>query len=129
MFKAGKQGLRCFALHTYKEDADEVLAEVKQARDLLGRSGRRDVADPVTEFGWATGGPPRLTHTVSEAQQAKLSSARSTSSASSASKLKIAGAQEYAWRDVPPPTDFGGGSDYWGLHTGFLAWTGPPSPR
>jgi hypothetical protein len=43
-------------------------------------------------------------------------------------KLKIASVDHYAWRDAPPPTDVGGGPDYWGLYTGLLRLDGTPKP-
>ena len=127
-FKAGAgkvfDGL---ALHSYKKSADDVLAEIRKARDMLADLDAKKWKVYVTEFGWATGGPPGE-HTVNESKQGRLIKNTYVKLAEQRKKLKIASVDYYAWRDVPPPTDFGGGPDYWGLHTGLLRLDGTPKP-
>ena len=130
MFKNGaKKVFDAFALHAYKKDADGVLAEVKKARDILADLGAASWKLHLTEFGWATGFPPG-DHSVGndEAKQARLIKSTYTKLGAQRKKLKIASVNYYAWRDLPPPTDFSGGPDYWGLHTGFLRLDGTPKP-
>jgi hypothetical protein len=128
MFKAGaRKVFDAFALHSYKKDADDVLAEIRKARDLLADLDAKKWKVYVTEFGWATGGPPSG-HTVDESKQGRLVKNTYVKLVEQRKKLKIASVDYYAWRDVPPPTDFGGGPDYWGLHTGLLRLNGTPKP-
>jgi hypothetical protein len=113
------------ALHPYKKDADAVVAEVKKARELLNDLDAKRWTIRISEFGWATSGPPHKTHTVDEAKQAALIKSTLTKLGA---QLKLTGVAYYAWRDAPPPTDVGGGSDYWGLHTGLLRIDQTPKP-
>jgi hypothetical protein len=116
------------ALHPYKKDADAVVAEVKKARELLNDLDAKRWKIRISEFGWATSGPPQKTHTVDEAKQARLVKKTLTKLGAQRDKLKLTGVAYYAWRDAPPPTDVGGGSDYWGLHTGLLRTDQTPKP-
>ena len=128
MFKAGaRKVFDGFALHSYKRSADDVLDEIRKARDLLADLNAKKWKVYVTEFGWATGGPPSG-HTVDESKQGRLIKSTYVKLAEQRKKLKIASVDYYAWRDAPPPTDFGGGPDYWGLHTGLLRVDGTPKP-
>src|SRR5215207_8072346 len=56
------------ALHPYKKDADAVVAEVRKARELLDDLDAKRWKIRISEFGWATSGPPHKTHTVDEVQ-------------------------------------------------------------
>jgi GH35 family endo-1,4-beta-xylanase len=116
------------ALHPYKKDADAIVAEVKKARELLNDLDAKRWKIRVTEFGWATSGPFHKTHSVDEAKQARLIRNTLTKLAAQRDRLKLTGVAYYAWRDAPPPTDVGGGSDYWGLHTGLLRLDATPKP-
>jgi hypothetical protein len=128
-FKNGaKSVFDALALHPYKKTADDVLAEVKQARSLLNDLGAKRWKLRITEFGWATGGPFHKVHTVDEAKQRRLVKNTYTKLGAQRSKLKLTGVAYYAWRDAPVPTDFGGGSDYWGNHTGLLRLDATPKP-
>ena len=115
------------ALHAYKKDADGVVAEVKKARDIMADLGLGKWKLLITEFGWATGFPPG-DHSVGndEAKQGRLIKNTFTKLGAKRKKFNIASVNYYAWRDLPPPTDVGGGPDYWGLHTGFLRLDGTP---
>src|SRR5829696_4572398 len=116
------------ALHPYKKDADAVVAEVRKARELLDELHAKRWKIRISEFGWATSGPPHKTHTVDEAKQGRLVKNTLTKLGAQRDKLKLTGVAYYAWRDAPPPTDVGGGSDYWGLHTGLLRIDQTPKP-
>ncbi len=125
MFEHGAKGVfDAIALHPYKKDADAVLAEVRQARELVDDLGAKKWKLHVTEFGWATSGPPEKPHTTDEARQGRLVKNTLTKLAAQRDKLKLTGVDYYQWRDVDPL----GGHDYWGLHTGLLRLDGSPKP-
>ncbi len=125
MFEHGAKGVfDAIALHPYKKDADAVLAEVRQARELVDDLGAKKWKLRVTEFGWATSGPPEKPHTTDEARQGRLVKNTLTKLAAQRDKLKLTGVDYYQWRDVDPL----GGHDYWGLHTGLLRLDGSPKP-
>ncbi len=129
MFKNGARKIfDAVALHPYKKDADAVVAEVRKARNLLNDLGAKRWTIRVTEFGWATSGPPHKMHSADEAKQARLVKKTFTKLAAQRKKLKLTGVAYYAWRDAPIPTDVNGGSDYWGLHTGLLRLDATPKP-
>jgi hypothetical protein len=116
------------AVHQYKADAKQMLAELRDLRDLLAELGVKKWKLRVTEWGWATGGPHHKVHTVSESRQAKLVKNTLLKVGAARKELKLKSLDHYQWRDMPVPTDFGGGGDYWGLHTGLLRLNGTPKP-
>jgi hypothetical protein len=129
MFKRGaKKIFDELALHPYKKDADAVLAEVREARKLLNELGAKKWKLRVSEFGWATGGPPEKPHTTDETRQGRLVKSTLTKLGAERDKLKLSGVAYYAWRDAPPPSASHGGNDYWGLYTGLLRLDGTPKP-
>jgi len=125
MVKNGaKSVFNAIALHPYKKDGDAVLKELKQARSLMNDLGLKKWKIRVTEFGWATSGPPDKEHTTDEARQARLIKNTITKVTAQREKLKVTGMTYYQWRDVDP----GGGHDYWGLHTGIQRKNGTAKP-
>jgi hypothetical protein len=116
-----------FGLHPYAPTTAGVLAIVRDARRFLIRFHRDYRPIYITEFGWASGGPPS-DQTVSEAQQADLVKRTYLRLWRNREELGFFGAFYYAWRDLPPPTDLVGSEDYWGLHTGLLHEDTTPKP-
>jgi hypothetical protein len=93
--------------------------------ELLDDLGAKKWKLHVTEFGWATSGPPEKPHTTDEARQARLVKNTITKLAAERDKLKLKSLDYYQWRDVPvAPGDY----DCWGLHTGLLRLDGSPKP-
>ena len=126
--KMAKNGAKpvfdAIALHPYKKDADAILKELKQVRELLKEIKLAQWKMRVTEFGWATSGPFHKEHSVDEAKHARLVRNTITKVAAQREKLKLTGMTYYQWRDVDP----GSGHDYWGLHTGMQRTNGTPKP-
>ena len=79
------------ALHPYKKDGDAVLKELRAARALLDDLGLKKWKMRVTEFGWATSGPPDKEHTTDEARQARLLKNTLRKVAAKRDKLKLTG--------------------------------------
>ena len=119
--RSGRLALKALTTH-------QPSAEVKKARELLNDLDAKGWKIRISEFGWATSGPPHKTHTVDEARQARLIKNTLTKLGAQRDKLKLTGVSYYAWRDAPPPTDVGGGADYWGLHTGLMRTDQTPKP-
>jgi hypothetical protein len=99
----------------------DVLRDARKAR----RPRRHEWSLVVTEYGWASGGPPAQGKTYSEAEQAQLIRNSLLKMAELRKKLKIASAIYYTWHDLPRAV---GQKDFWGLHTGLLRLTTLPSP-
>jgi hypothetical protein len=122
MYEAGAgRSLDVVAIHPYAPDAGGMLDGVRRARRLLRELGR---SDPIwiTEFGWASGGPPSR-FTADEAGQAASVRRAIRSLAGHRSELGIAGLVYYDWRDQRPS---GEQRDFFGLHTGLLRIDGSP---
>jgi hypothetical protein len=115
--------LDTFALHPFARTVEGTLLAVEGARELLGELGD-DAPIWITEFAWASGGPPSP-FTVGEARQAALVRAALTSFARRREDLGIRGAVYFNWRDSRP---FAGGQDFFGLHTGLLRRDGTAKP-
>ena len=129
MVKNGAKGVfDALAIHEYQKTADDVVAELRKARGLLNDLGLKKWKLRVTEFGWATGGPFHPKHTVDEAKQGRLVKNTIVKLAAERKRLKLKSLDHYQWRDMPVPTDFSGGSDFWGLHTGLLRRDGTAKP-
>jgi hypothetical protein len=124
MYQAGAEGaLDTFALHTFAREARGTLAAVEGARDLLDELGD-DAPIWVTEFAWASGGPPSP-FTVGEAQQASRIREALTGFLRRREELGIRGAVYFNWRDGRP---YPGVRDFFGLHTGLLRLDGTAKP-
>jgi hypothetical protein len=104
------------AIHVYDPNADEVVAGVRYARQLLSAGGRSTTPLWLTEFGWASAGPPSV-FTVGPKRQAAYVLSAIVALARDARALKLRGIVYYDWMDEPP---YRGRSDYWGYHTGLV---------
>jgi hypothetical protein len=128
MFRAGARNVfDALSLHLYESSAQDTLDILRQARRFLDGHGSKRWRIYLTEYGWATAGP-KSDHTVSEAKQARLVKRTLMAASRNRSKLKIASTDYYTWHDLPPPEDYGGGRDYWGLHTGLIRINDTPKP-
>jgi hypothetical protein len=124
MFAAGAgRALDAVAVHPYALDAAGTLDGVRRARRLLRQLGR---SDPiwVTEFGWASGGPPSR-FSSDEAGQATRIRAAVRALSEQRTELGIAEIVYYDWRDMRPSPDQ---RDFFGLHTGLLREDGSAKP-
>jgi hypothetical protein len=124
MYGAGAgDAIDVVAVHPYAPDAEATLDLVRRARALLRELGR---SEPiwVTEFGWASGGPPSQ-FTVDEAGQAARTEAAIRALERLRTELGIAGIVYYNWRDRPPSPDQ---PDFFGLNTGLTRDDGSAKP-
>jgi hypothetical protein len=111
------------AVHPYAPDATATVGLVERARRLLRELGR---SEPiwVTEFGWASGGPPSQ-FTVDEAGQASRTEATIRALERRRAELGLAGIVYYNWHDRPPSADQ---PDFFGLNTGLVRDDGTAKP-
>ena len=119
----GGKGMDVFALHPYAGNAAGTLQAVEAARRLLDRLG---ASQPIwiTEFDWASSGPPSP-FTLGESGQARELRAAIAGFAMRRKELGIRGAVYYDWRDSGT---YPGGRDFFGLHTGLLRLDGSAKP-
>lgn len=112
------------AIHTYARTATAVGEQIDRLRSVLPPSMRTKPLF-VSEFGWATSGPPAAGRTVPEAAQARLVRDTLALVVRLARTRHLTGAIYYAWQDMPI---FPGGRDFWGLHTGLTELDGRAKP-
>lgn len=124
LYRAGAKGsFDTLALHPYSRNASGVVSAVAGARALIRRHGD-DAGLRVTEFGWASGGPPSQ-FTVGARGQARRIRAALTQLSAQRARLGLRGAVYFNWRDLPP---YPGGADFFGLHSGLLDIRGRDKP-
>lgn len=117
MFKAGaRKVFNALGLHSYEPHSQDMVDELYLARDALDDKGADEWSLYLTEWGWATGGPPS-DHTLTESKQATAISNALKYFGEDRKKLKLKSVQYYSWTDLPPPP---GAEDSWGLNTGLL---------
>jgi hypothetical protein len=124
MYEAGAAGtFDVLALNPFARDVRGVLAVVHAARRVSAVHGD---ASPIwiTEFGWATGGPPSAFR-VGEGEQAERIEETLLALARRRRELRLRGIVYFNWRDSVP---FRGGGDFFGLHTGLLRRSGSAKP-
>lgn len=112
------------AVHPYARTVPALLEGVGSARRLLDASGRRDAELWVTEIGWASSGP-RSPFTIGPRRQARLVDEAIRGLAEERERLRVRGFVYFGWGDAVP---YGGGKDFWGLHTGLRRLDGSPKP-
>ena len=124
MYAAGAaRALDVLAVHPFASDPPGVLDALRTARGIAAAYGRPPPLW-VTEFGWASGGPPSA-FTVGERRQADLVGRTLRTLVRERRALHLRGVVYYDWRDAPP---FPGGRDFYGLHTGLLRRDGRAKP-
>ena len=124
MYSAGVRGaVNDIALHAYASSPSGALSLVQAVRSIMNANGDSGSKIWITEFGWASGGPPS-TFTTNESGQAANIRSFMQSLKDNASSLGIRGAIYYDWRDAIDPTGF----DDWSLHTGLLRVDGTDKP-
>jgi hypothetical protein len=124
MYDAGARGaFDVLALNVFAPRPHSVLAAIEAARGLT--IARGDAPELwLTEFGWATGGPPS-DFRVSEAEQAAYLRELVGQLVRSRRRLGLRGVVYFNWRDSLP---YLGGREFFGLHTGLLRRNGAPKP-
>ena len=124
MFHAGAADtLDTFALHPFARDAGGAIDAVESTRELLHALGEQTPIW-ITEFSWASGGPPSP-FTLGERGQARNVQEAMEAFVRRRRELGIRGAIYFNWRDSKP---YAGGHDFWGLHTGLLRKDGSAKP-
>ena len=124
MYEAGAgQAIDIFALHAFARSARGSLAAAESTRTLLDDLDQHPQIW-VTEFGWASGGPPSP-FTTDEHGQADQVEAALRGLIERREELGLRGAVYYSWRDA---LVYEGGQDFFGLHTGLLDIAGRPKP-
>lgn len=124
LYDAGAQSsFDSLAIHAYTRDAGDLVGAVAGARDLLRRRGD-DAGLRVTEFGWATGGPPSEFTVGARGQAQRIGVALGELSARRGA-LGLRGVVYFNWRDLPR---YPGGPEFFGLHSGLLDIRGRPKP-
>jgi hypothetical protein len=124
MYEAGAgQAIDIFALHAFARSARGSLAAAESTRTLLDDLDQHPQIW-VTEFGWASGGPPSP-FTMDEHGQAEQVEAALRGLIERREELGLRGAVYYSWRDAPI---YQGGQDFFGLHTGLLDIEGRRKP-
>jgi hypothetical protein len=111
-------------LHPYQHNAAQLIAAVVAVRRTLNRVGRTKTPIWITEFGWASGGPPS-SFTVGAKLQARYILQSIVTLAEDASALEIRGVIYYDWQDGNP---YAGRTNFWGFHTGLVALDGIEKP-
>ena len=113
------------AIHAYSRSPTGVPALARRVRRLMDRHGDRRAGLRISEFGWASSGPPSRFR-VSPAEQAKRLSWTLRALYAARARLRLRGVVYYSWRDGEPyPPHF---RDFSGLHTGLLDTGRRPKP-
>lgn len=113
------------AIHAYAVSPAGVIESVEQVRDTLDAAGLNSTPIWLTEFGWASGGPPSP-FTVGAKLQASYVLDTIIDLARRELTLHVAGIVYYDWQDAVPYA--GGGANLWGFHTGLVAINGIAKP-
>ncbi len=113
------------AIHAYAINPAGVIESVEQVRGILNAAGLNSTPIWLTEFGWASGGPPSP-FTVGSARQARYVLDTIVDLARKEATLHVAGIVYYDWQDAVPYA--GGGTNLWGFHTGLVAIDGIAKP-
>jgi hypothetical protein len=124
MYRAGAaRSIDVFGLHPFARNAQGVLGAVEGTRTLL-----RQLHGPtpiwVTEFAWASSGPPSP-FTYDERGQADRIREALLLLGKRRRELGLRGVVYYDWRDSG---GYPGGQDFFGLHTGLLDARGRNKP-
>ena len=119
----GSGGRRWFdtvALNAYSRTPTGTVRAVRRARALMNRRRDRRARVWVTEFGWASAGPPHRFRAGERAQASRTATALRMLWRHRR-ELRLRGAIYVMWRDLPSYR-----SDFWGLHLGLYREDGTP---
>jgi polysaccharide biosynthesis protein PslG len=111
------------ALHDYGPKPSDVFARMVAARQLMRQAGDGRKPLWITEFGWATGGPPfpyNVGGKASRYDKQVLSYVRRNRR-----KLHLGSLFYFNWIDAMPSAP---GQDYWGNHMGIFRLNLSPKP-
>jgi hypothetical protein len=114
-----------FAIHAYAKTPSGVIDAVRELRSILNNAGLRSMPIWLTEFGWASGGPPS-DFTVSPQRQASYVFDTIVDLTRMSRTLRVRGLVYYDWQDEPIYA--GGGANPWGFHTGLVTLKGQAKP-
>lgn len=92
------------AIHPYARDPAGMLDKTWQVRDTLNRAGYNRMPLHLTEFGWATAGPPHP-FLVTEAQQAVYLRRAFSALRANSVALRLGFCLWYIWQDWPGMKD------------------------
>jgi len=112
------------AINPYAPNTAGLVSTVEAVRRTLNSDGHPSTPIWLTEFGWASGGPPSP-FTVGTKRQALYVLQTIVTLAEDASQLNIRGLVYYDWQDGVP---YAGRSNFWGFHTGLVALDGTEKP-
>jgi hypothetical protein len=113
------------AIHLYDYNPADVMRDMRLVRGWLDKAGYGQTPIWLTEFGWASGGPPSP-FTVTPARQAQYVLQTIVDFARAAQSLHIRGIVYYDWQDEK--TYAGGAANPWQFHTGLVSISGVAKP-
>jgi hypothetical protein len=125
LYKAGAKGsFNAISLHDYAPTVFGALQRLQILRSLMNQYGDRRTQLWVTEFGWATGGPPSP-YTVGVWGQWNFLSRFMADLERYRGQLNLGSVAYFDWRNQQVPRA-AGNLDFWGLHTGLIRVDGVP---
>jgi hypothetical protein len=127
VFRAG--ALRSFdsiGFNAYAPTPASALAHVEAVRALMNRYGLRQRSIWLTEFGWASDGPPSPYTARGGIDQRNRLIAFMHDIARYRGQLRLRGIMLWSWADTPSSEI--GGADYWGIHAGLYTLSQKAKP-
>jgi polysaccharide biosynthesis protein PslG len=113
------------AVNAYARSVGELVRNLRAARRMLDRSGRRRTKIWITELGWSDTGP-RSRFRAGSRGQARLIDRAFRAIERERGRLRLRGVVYHSWMDgAPYAPKF---KDWWGIHTGLLRLDGSPKP-
>ena len=113
------------AVNAYARSAGELMRNLRAARRVLDRSGRRRTKIWITELGWSDTGP-RSRFRAGRRGQARMIEQTFRAIERERERLRLRGVVYHSWMDgAPYAPKF---KDWWGIHTGLLRLDGSPKP-
>jgi polysaccharide biosynthesis protein PslG len=113
------------AVNAYARSARELMRNLRTARRVLDRSGRRRTKIWITELGWSDAGP-RNRFRAGPRGQARMIEKTFRAIERERERLRLRGVVYHSWMDgAPYAPKF---KDWWGIHTGLLRLDGSPKP-
>jgi polysaccharide biosynthesis protein PslG len=113
------------AVNAYARNARELIRNLRAARRMLDRNGRKRTKIWITELGWADRGP-RSRFRAGRRGQARLIESTFRALERNRKRLKLRGVVYHSWMDGEPYAPHF--RDWWGIHTGLVRLDGAPKP-